>query len=171
MLGAGIMAQFSWFGAPTCRIWLPRLDQCPTWMGQIAPLTSIASSVCIMWSPSMHLSASCTAFMMLGAGIMAQFSWFGAPTCRIWLPRLDQCPTWMGQIAPLTSTALLYVLAPLICMVFLWNLLLSWVFICFQCYLLLLYPYGYAFIVILSFIVLLLVLHCAIVFVSPFPSG
>ena len=102
MLGASIMAQFSWFGAPTCRIWLPRLDQCPAWNGRIVPLASIASSVCITWSPSMHLSVSCTAFMVLGAGIMAQFSWFGAPTCRIWLPRLDHCPTWMGQIAPLT---------------------------------------------------------------------
>ena len=93
--GVGIMAQFSWFGAPTCRIWPLRWGIGMRWTGSIVLLKSTASLVCIMWSLSIHLSASCTMVMVPEVGIMAQFSWFGAPTCRFWPLRLSMA--WFEQ--------------------------------------------------------------------------
>jgi len=45
----------------------------------ILPLASIARLKSAMYSPSMHLMKSCTAFMVPGGDIMVQSCWFGAP--------------------------------------------------------------------------------------------
>ena len=62
----------------------------PDLISQVGPLPEMNGADCTSHKHcviGMHrmksLEASVTMFMMLRAGIMAQFSWFGAPTCRI----------------------------------------------------------------------------------------
>ena len=82
--GVVIMAQFSCFGALSCWFWLLSWSFCTRCQGWNAPSISIASSICIMWSPSKHLVDSCTVFMVRGVVITAQFSCFGALSCWFW---------------------------------------------------------------------------------------
>ena len=92
---AGITAQFSGDSPPPTRRFSS--SEVNHWLSQwcmIPPQMGIACSICILVSPSMHAYWSCIVFMVLRAGITAQFSGDSPPTRRFWSPEVNH---WLRQ--------------------------------------------------------------------------